>query len=125
MVCCSEYASVASASGTTVRMAGDGSASGLAGRRPPTRRLEMSTSSRSARAWRGGARTLGWRASTEGGHVGRKEWGTWSLSYTPPDYEVDENGKIVDYVNDREPNNWGRWGDLDERGAVNFITPDK
>jgi len=57
--------------------------------------------------------------------VGRTEWGTWSLSYKPPGYEVDENGKIVGYVNDRQPNNWGRWGDLDERGTTNFITPER
>ena len=56
--------------------------------------------------------------------MGREEWGTWSLSWKAPDYEVDENGKIIGYTNDRTPNNWGRWGDLDERGTVNFITPE-
>lgn len=57
--------------------------------------------------------------------MGREQWGTWSLAYTPPDYEVDEDGKIVGYTNDVQPNNWGRWGELDQRGTANFITPDK
>ncbi len=56
--------------------------------------------------------------------MGRTEWGTWSLAWKAPDYEVDEDGKIAGLVNDRHPHNWGRWGDLDERGTANFITPD-
>jgi kynurenine formamidase len=56
--------------------------------------------------------------------VGRTEWGNYSLAYKPPGYEVDERGKIIDYVNDRTPNNWGRWGEMDERGTMNFITPE-
>lgn len=40
-----------------------------------------------------------------------------------PDYEVDDRGKVVGAVNHRHPNNWGRWGELDERGTINFITP--
>src|SRR4051794_22912898 len=52
------------------------------------------------------------RHLNQGGDVGRTEWGNWSLSYKPPGYEVDENGKIIGYVNDRKPNNWGRWGEL-------------
>ncbi|MEV5829668.1 cyclase family protein [Spirillospora sp. NPDC052242] len=50
--------------------------------------------------------------------------GAWTPAWRPPDYEVDENGKIIGCVNDRSPNNWGRWGELDERGTVNFITPE-
>lgn len=57
--------------------------------------------------------------------MGRKSWGTYSLGWKPPEYEVDENGKIVGLVNDRQPNNWGRWGELDQRGTTNFITPEK
>lgn len=57
--------------------------------------------------------------------MGRKEWGTFSNSWKPPNYEVDSDGKIIGQANDHEPNNWGRWGVLDERGATNFITPDK
>ena len=56
--------------------------------------------------------------------MGRKEWGTWSLAYKPPDYEVDDNGKVVGMTNDRQPNNWGRWGEMDQRGTANFITPE-
>jgi kynurenine formamidase len=48
----------------------------------------------------------------------RHEDGSW----TPPQYQVDANGKVVGYVNTRTPNNWGRWGELDERGTTNFIT---
>jgi len=50
----------------------------------------------------------------------RHEDGSW----TPPQYQVDANGKVVGYVNTRSPNNWGRWGELDERGTTNFITPE-
>ena len=57
--------------------------------------------------------------------MGRTAWGNWSLSYKPPGYEVDDNGKIIGYVYDRQPNNWGRWGDLDERGTTDLITPER
>lgn len=50
----------------------------------------------------------------------RREDGSWS----PPTYTVDAQGKVVGYTNDRTPNNWGRWGPADERGATNFITPE-
>lgn len=46
--------------------------------------------------------------------------GGWS----PPSYQVDANGKVVGAVNDHVPNNWGRWGELDQLGTVNFITPE-
>jgi kynurenine formamidase len=49
----------------------------------------------------------------------RHEDGSW----TPPQYRVDANGKVIGYVNTRTPNNWGRWGELDEFGTTNFITP--
>ena len=55
---------------------------------------------------------------------GTRRRGKLHPGWTPPDFTVDENGKVVGYVNDRQPNNWGRWGDLDERGTVNFITPE-
>ena len=57
--------------------------------------------------------------------MGRTADGAWSEEWTPPTFTVDRNGKIVGYVNDRTPNNWGRWGELDERGTVNLITPEK
>jgi kynurenine formamidase len=57
--------------------------------------------------------------------MGRNVNGEWvAEGWSPPTYTVDANGKIVDFVNDRQPNNWGRWGDLDELGTVNFITPE-
>ncbi|GGO83672.1 cyclase family protein [Nonomuraea cavernae] len=37
--------------------------------------------------------------------------------------DLDDRGHLVGYVNDRQPNNWGRWGPDDELGTVNFITP--
>lgn len=56
--------------------------------------------------------------------MGRTNNGEWSLAWTPPEYTVDDDGKRVGYKNAAVPNNWGRWGDLDERGTTNFITPD-
>jgi kynurenine formamidase len=38
---------------------------------------------------------------------------------------VDADGKVAPSVSPREPNNWGRWGDLDERGTLNHLTPDR
>jgi kynurenine formamidase len=57
--------------------------------------------------------------------MGRTADGAWSEEWTPPTYTVDGNGKIVGYVNDRQPNNWNRWGELDERGTVNLLTPER
>ena len=48
----------------------------------------------------------------------RQDDGSW----TPPSYSVDPNGKVIGYVNNRTPNNWGRWGELDEYGTTNYIT---
>ncbi len=49
----------------------------------------------------------------------------WQLPWAPPTYTVDRNGKVAGYVNSRHPHNWGRWGELDERGTLNLITPDE
>ncbi|WP_200208886.1 cyclase family protein [Micromonospora coerulea] len=49
----------------------------------------------------------------------------WSRGWAPPTYRVDEHGKVIGRRNDRVPHNWGRWGDLDERGTTNFITADR
>jgi kynurenine formamidase len=57
--------------------------------------------------------------------MGRTAPGQYSTGWKAPDYEVDENGKIKGLVNDRQPNNWGRWGDLDERGTTNLLTPER
>lgn len=56
--------------------------------------------------------------------MGRTADGSWAETWTPPAYTVDAHGKVVGAVNHRTPNNWGRWGELDERGTVNFITPE-
>jgi kynurenine formamidase len=48
----------------------------------------------------------------------------WGRGWKPPAYEVDAEGKVIGAVAGRGPNNWGRWGELDERGTVNFITPE-
>ena len=55
--------------------------------------------------------------------MGRDAEGNFTPGWTPPSFTVDDEGKIVGYVNERRPHNWGRWGHLDERGTVNFITP--
>ncbi len=47
--------------------------------------------------------------------------GPEGLRWKPPTYTVGKNGKVVGYVN-RDINNWGKWGDDDQRGATNFIT---
>jgi kynurenine formamidase len=36
---------------------------------------------------------------------------------------IDSDGKLHTEPGIRSPNNWGRWGPLDERGTVNFIEP--
>jgi len=44
--------------------------------------------------------------------------------WDPPDYRVDENGKVVG----AEPgphHNWGRFGDLDQIGTANHLTPER
>ncbi|MEV5843584.1 cyclase family protein [Streptomyces sp. NPDC051985] len=46
--------------------------------------------------------------------------GAWSA----PGFSVDGSGRIVGLVNDNVPNNWGRWGEDDQRGTANFITPE-
>lgn len=48
----------------------------------------------------------------------------WPRGWTPPDYQVDTDGRVIGATNDRAPHNWGRWGDLDELGTVNLITPE-
>lgn len=43
------------------------------------------------------------------------------MSWSPPDYTVDGSGRVVGAGRPGEPNNWGRWGDLDELGTTNLI----
>ena len=45
-------------------------------------------------------------------------------AWSPPTYEVDERGKVVG-ATPGEPNNWGRWGDDDQRGCFNLLTPER
>jgi len=45
-------------------------------------------------------------------------------SWQPPAFSVDEHGKVVGFLNELHPNNWGRWGADDQRGTANFITAD-
>lgn len=44
-------------------------------------------------------------------------------AWTPPTYTVDERGKVVGAA-PGTPNNWGRWGDDDQRGTANLLTPE-
>jgi kynurenine formamidase len=44
-----------------------------------------------------------------------------SSRWIPPSYHVDEDGRIAGARCANEPNNWGRWGELDERGTTNLI----
>ena len=43
--------------------------------------------------------------------------------WRPPNYKVDEHGKIVGREPPNPPHNWGRWGEHDEKGTANFLTP--
>ena len=57
--------------------------------------------------------------------MGRSEPAHYAKSWKAPDYEVDDDGKVVGgYVPDG-PNNWGRWGADDQRGTQNLIGPDE
>ena len=42
-------------------------------------------------------------------------------AWQPPSYSVDANGKVVGAVPGK-PNNWGRWGEDDQRGTANLLT---
>ncbi|MBZ6377860.1 hypothetical protein B5C34_02745 [Pacificimonas flava] len=57
--------------------------------------------------------------------MGRTAGGQWAGGWSPPDFVVDDNGKVVGAVCPNVPNNWGRWGELDQRGTVNFVTTAK
>ena len=53
--------------------------------------------------------------------MGRSAPGDYGNEWTPPTYTVDRDGKVVGGYEPREPNNWGRWGDDDQRGTQNLI----
>jgi kynurenine formamidase len=44
--------------------------------------------------------------------------------WQPPTYTVDGRGK-VEGAKAGEHNNWGRWGDEDQRGTANLLTPER
>jgi kynurenine formamidase len=44
--------------------------------------------------------------------------------WEPPDYRVDAEGKVVG-ATPGEPNNWGRFGELDQIGTANLLTPER
>ncbi|HVW46326.1 MAG TPA: cyclase family protein [Solirubrobacterales bacterium] len=53
--------------------------------------------------------------------MGRNKDGVFAKEWSPPDYEVDENGKVVGGYRPRGKSNWGRWGEDDARGTANLI----
>lgn len=56
--------------------------------------------------------------------MGREQTGGfYAKSWTPPDYTVDDNGKVVGGYQPTGINNWGRWGTDDQRGTQNLIGP--
>jgi kynurenine formamidase len=56
--------------------------------------------------------------------MGRAEFGQYQAGWTPPNYEVDADGKIVGGYTPPGVSNWGRWGGDDQRGTANLITQD-
>jgi kynurenine formamidase len=57
--------------------------------------------------------------------MGRTQPGNYATSWKAPDYTVDDHGKVVGGYTPREPNNWGRWGEDDQRGTQNLIGPEQ
>jgi kynurenine formamidase len=53
--------------------------------------------------------------------MGRTKPGDYADEWNPPSYTVDERSKVVGGYEPREPNNWGRWGEDDQRGTQNLI----
>jgi kynurenine formamidase len=44
--------------------------------------------------------------------------------WSPPEYEVDADGKVVG-ARPGEPNHWGRWGDNDQLGTANLFSAER
>lgn len=57
--------------------------------------------------------------------MGRDKPGHYGKSWNPPDYTVDDRGKIVGGYTPTGTNNWGRWGEDDQRGTQNLIGPEQ
>jgi kynurenine formamidase len=55
--------------------------------------------------------------------MGRKHDGSFANSWSPPTYRVDDAGKVVGGYRPSGVNNWGRWGDDDQKGTANLIGP--
>lgn len=49
----------------------------------------------------------------------------YTNEWKPADYTVDTNGKVVGGYRPPGVNNWGRWGDDDQRGTANLIGPEQ
>ena len=60
-----------------------------------------------------------------GGNMGRDDYASYAKSWSAPDYTVDDHGKVVGGYVPEGSNNWGRWGDDDQRGTQNLIGPDQ
>lgn len=56
--------------------------------------------------------------------MGRERPGSYSRGWTPPDYQVDDDAKVVGGYSPEGRNNWGRWGEMDTLGTANLITAD-
>ncbi|MCY3960990.1 MAG: hypothetical protein OXG34_04905 [bacterium] len=54
--------------------------------------------------------------------MGREDYARYAKSWSPPDYTVDDNGKVVGGYVPEGPNNWGRWGD-DGRYEFMLVAP--
>ncbi|MCW2994025.1 MAG: hypothetical protein JWQ18_1520 [Conexibacter sp.] len=46
------------------------------------------------------------------------------MSWSPPQYHVNDDGKVVD-ATPPELHNWGRWGAGDQRGTANLLTSER
>lgn len=57
--------------------------------------------------------------------MGRENSGDYSKKWSPPQYEVDGDGKVIGSYAPSGINNWGRWGEDDEIGTQNLIGPDQ
>lgn len=54
--------------------------------------------------------------------MGRSEPGTYTRSWSSPQYTVNEHGKVEGGYEPAGVNNWGRWGEDDVKGTANLIT---
>jgi kynurenine formamidase len=45
--------------------------------------------------------------------------------WEPPSYRVSDTGKVEGADRPDDPTNWGRWGEQDQRGTANLMTPDR